>query len=200
MVLLGVLLTALTACGREKVASAEDTASAAASEKRTDGKRKRKPKKDLGEASMLLGDLEWEASSAKASLNKEYAIHSITARRSEYSDGKSKSQALTLRVMEFNGPGSYRADTGGSHFIAVGVGTKAAEEAKTDEQTTALATDTLTKAKRMILGNAEVIVESVSEKEVIGTFSWQPPPKYDYPPITNGKFRAIIKRKKKKAN
>jgi hypothetical protein len=54
----------------------------------------------------------------------------------------------------------------------------------------------LSQADYLMLSNAKITIESATETEIVGSFSWTPPSTTEAPAITDGKFRAIIEPKK----
>jgi len=156
-------------------------------------RRTRTPPRDRGDASMTLGTVAWEASGATARLANGRLT--ISASRSLQASGVSSRQSLILNIQDYEGPGDYVASPFGSMFVVVGIDTAAVAAAEGDDDaTTHAAIDTLSKAKRMPLLGATITITAASDTEISGTFSRPSPPGVDQPGISNGRFRAVIRR------
>jgi len=143
----------------------------------------RRAKKDRGEASMRLGDVDWQGTSAQARLNKTTLV--IKGRRTDWPSRTSAvSQSIDLYLRDYKGPGRYEASIG-SAFLVVGVDAGGATDSKMD----AALVETLTKAKHLQIAGAEVVIESASDTEIVGTFSFDGGPTT----ISEGRFRALVK-------
>jgi len=134
---------------------------------------------------MLLGDADWQGTSSRASF-KGTTLKVEAARM----DGPLRSkvrQSLTLYLPEFDGPGTYTAKRG-SAFLVVGID---AGGESTPEMDAALV-EALTKAKHLQLEGAEVVVESASDTQVVGSFSFDD----GRMQVEDGQFRAVFRKKK----
>jgi hypothetical protein len=157
-------------------------------------KKEKKAKKDRGDASMSIGGKAWTAESAKAKLAGSKLT--IRASRMDMAEGKVSRQELHLQIDDYKGAGDYETGISGSRFVGVGLDTEAAKAAGNDDaKTTKVATDALTAAKHMLLMKAKVHIETAGDAEIVGTFSWTPPPGMNDPEISEGKFRAILDEK-----
>lgn len=99
-------------------------------------------------------------------------------------------QAANFVITDFDGPGAHTLGMM-STFSVVGINTGAAEESDFNQQLASV----LSKASMVRLQNAEVVIDSVSDKKITGLFS---PGELrtmggGTPSITEGKFRAIVK-------
>lgn len=177
-----------SSAGGEAQGEAAETASAA------DKSKSKRQKKDRGEASMKLGETEWQAESARPRL-KDGKL-SISASQTDMSDGKIKRQELQLTIKDFKGPGEYTLQMTDAMFIGVGMDMDKAKAAAADgeEATKKAAADMLGGSEMLMMPGAVVTIESANDKEVTGTFSWTPPPHdKNKPTITDGKFRAVYR-------
>lgn len=178
---------------------AQAAAEAEAEQPKDAGKQKR-AKRDRGEMSMMLGDVKWEATSARARLKDKKL--KITGSRMDGSVQTSMvRQALDLQIADFNGPGSYEVPRGHqgmmSNFSVVGLDTKSITEADSkpagEQQDKAMSKElmkSLADAKLVHLGGAKVEITAASDSEISGTFSFDDG-KHQF---TDGKFRAVIKK------
>ncbi|MGE4222313.1 MAG: hypothetical protein AB7I23_03165 [Vicinamibacterales bacterium] len=156
-------------------------------------RRTRTPPRDRGDASMTLGTVAWEASGATARLANGRLT--ISANRSLQADGVRSRQSLILNIQDYTGPGDYVASPFGSMFVAVGIDTAALAAAEGDDDaTTQAAMDTLSKARQMPLMGATITITAASDTEISGTFARPSPPGVDQPAISNGRFRAVMRR------
>lgn len=164
-------------------ASPEDTTGSQAAQEST-SKQERK-KKDRGDASMLLGDVQWQATSARAKMKNTTLI--ISASRM---DGSVHStmvrQSIDMYIPDFSGPGTYEAAQG-SMFLVVGLDASATENAEMDKAVV----DALMKSKRKYMHGAKVVIQSASDTEIVGSFSLE----VGAPKVTKGSFRALLKKK-----
>lgn len=69
----------------------------------------------------------------------------------------------------------------------------ATEAAESEEKAAGIFKDALTQTERHMLDGAEVVITSVDEDEVEGTFQFTPRASSSDPELTSGEFRAIIK-------
>ena len=148
------------------------------------------PPKDKGEATMKLGDTVWAASRASASFKKDRL--KIRASRSETVDGKRVRQALTLSISDFAGPGTYELKGNNSSFTAVGLDLEQLDD-DSDAAAKKMILGALSKSTVFLLKGTTVTITSEKDNEVKGTFSW--PGRLGQPPITEGIFRAVIKKR-----
>jgi len=132
---------------------------------------------------MMLGDVEWKGTSARAKRKKRTLI--VTGARMDGPLRSKVRQSVDLYLPEFNGPGTYTAKVG-SMFLVVGI--KA--DAETDSEMDAAMAEALTKARHLQLEGAEVIVESDDGTQVVGRFSFAG----RTTAISDGRFRAILKK------
>lgn len=146
-------------------------------------------KKDRGEAAMTIGGAAWQGSNASAQIDGEKLT--IKASHTDVAGGTASRQELHLLVTDYRGAGDYQTALTGSRFLAVGFDTKKAEGG--DQAATDALTSALQGATHMTLAGAKVTVASADGAEVVGTFSWQPPPGSKQPAITDGTFRAKVK-------
>jgi hypothetical protein len=150
----------------------------------------RKPVKDRGDASMNLGGYAWTGTLASARIKGgTLAIH---ASRSDYKNGVSSRQEIQLEIDGFKGPGSYTVSMTGSRFIAVGFDTKGMQSAS-DDEAEKRAIDALRNARHLSLVGATVTIDAVTDDTITGTFEWKNNTG-NQPAITDGKFRALIKK------
>ena len=106
-------------------------------------------------------------------------------------------QQITLVIDEFNGPGDYKTDVRSSNFVGVGLDTEKAKEAKdSDAKQTKVITDSIKKSNVILLSYAKVKVTAATYDAIDGTFEWTAPPHSKDPSLTDGKFHAVIRKKK----
>jgi hypothetical protein len=154
-----------------------------------------KVKKDYGDASMMLGDTKWDDASANARFKDDGKTLKLSISKSQSVDGIYKRDSMNLTIKDYKGPGTYKIESPAlAMFIGVGIDTKKASEAKTDDEVKKQATSILTGAKTMLLMGIEISVTKADDKEIHGTFKWEVGPKIGKPAITDGKFRAIVKK------
>lgn len=155
---------------------------------------KTKPKKDRGDASVTLDGAAWTAENASARILDGKLKLDLS--RLDRVDGKMSRDAFSIIVPGYQGPGDYTTGPG-SMFVGVGFDIaemKAAEgeDGKADDAKVEKATvDAIKGAKTMMLQGMKVHVESDDNDQIVGTFE-----KPDgTPPLTDGKFRAIVKKR-----
>jgi hypothetical protein len=152
-------------------------------------KREARKTKDRGDASVKLGDVEWQAERAKAKLRN--GTLTIEASRMDIKDSRASRQQITLVLPDYKGPGSYKVRTVGSAFLGVGVDTDAIRAADTDDKQVAEATKAVKGASMIPLLQAEAKVESDDGTQIVGSFS-QPALGKRYPALQDGRFRALL--------
>lgn len=155
---------------------------------------KTKPKKDRGDASVTLDGIAWTAENASARVLDGKLKLDLS--RLDRVDGKMSRDAFSVIVPGYQGPGDYTTGPG-SMFVGVGFDIaemKAAEgeDGKVDDaKVEKAAVDAIKGAKTMMLQGMKVHVESDENDQIVGTFE-----KPDgTPPLTDGKFRAIVKKR-----
>jgi len=156
-----------------------------------DSKRQDRAEKDRGSASMMIGDQQWSATSARAKLKAEKL--SISASRMDRRDGEMSRQELKLVVDDFRGVGSYEAMDGGSMFVGVSLDVEKASADQTDEDTARTAAEMLGGSDLLMLGGAQVEITAADDQHIEGTFTWTPSQRLNRPAIRAGEFRAVIK-------
>lgn len=156
-------------------------------------KRNRRGKRDRGEGSMKLGDTDWVATRANARVKGSTV--KIKLVRSERDGDVSRRESVDLQLENFDGPGTYTVNRAGSRFIGVGLDVKKATEG--DKAVEKEATRAIQDAKTMLLMGAKVEITSANDEEIVGTFEWKLPGG-EGPHITEGKFRAPIRKRRKK--
>lgn len=175
----------IAACGNDSTGAANgEPASGRPSANATE-----RQKKDRGDLSMLLDGAEWTATSASARLGN--GTLKISASRIDGSPSTSMvRQAVDLDIANFDGPGTYTLGMS-SFFSVVGFETGAVEQSDVNQQLA----EVLSKASMVRLQGSQVVIDSVSEKEVTGHFSPGEVPTMggDTVTITEGKFRAVVK-------
>ena len=202
--LLALLLSLAVGCddkgstaGTDEAKGSDVPAAKAGDSKKADEPRKKREKKDPGEASMKLGGVEWTAERAKARVKGNKVT--IKASRMDNVDGKISRQELHLQIDEAKGPGDYVTGFSGSRFIGVGFDTEKMKKATEEGKETAAAVGALKGASHMMLSAAKVHIDSMNEHEIVGTFSWAPPKGMaNAKAITDGKFRAVVRKPRKK--
>ena len=169
------------------VAASVDAPEAAA----TPGDTAKKPRKDRGDASMTVAGVAWTGEAAKATLKGSRLT--IKANRTDMTEGAVTRQELHLVISDYKGPGDYETGIADSRFLGVGLDVATAKAAASDDaKTTKVAADSLSAAKHVLLSKAKVHIDSASEAEIVGTFSWTPSMGMQGPEITGGKFRALV--------
>lgn len=184
LVLLALVLTA--ASGNDNACAANQDPKPSKAPASTEAQRE---KKDRGDLSMLLDGAEWAAKSASARLRE--GTLKISASRIDGSPSTSMvRQAIDLDIADFDGPGTYTLGMS-SMFSVVGFEAGAAEQSDMNQQLA----DVLSKASMVRLQNAEVVIDSVGDKEISGHFAPGELRSMSGEPIsiTEGKFRAIVK-------
>jgi hypothetical protein len=154
-------------------------------------KLEKRAKKDRGQASVKIGDRLWDSKSANAKVGKSGDTLHIDISRSDFKGKKASREQFKLVLRDYKGPGTYQASSG-SVFLGVGLDQDELEAATTDEKATDVVTKAVTKSKMIMLLKTTVVVESADDKQVVGTFSQ--PAIAKYPAITDGTFRAILKK------
>jgi hypothetical protein len=157
--------------------------------------------KDRGEGSAKFGDVAWVGESASAKLKDGKLRLSIS--KMDMTDKGISRDAFTLVIDDYAGPGDYTTKGYSSNFTGVGFDTERAKaavdaEGKVDDaKVTAQAIDTIQKAQVILMSGTEIHIESATDDEFVGTFSWKPNGGMaNKPPITDGKFRAVVRKKK----
>lgn len=151
-----------------------------------------KATKDRGEASMIKGDVAWEATSARAKFKdgRNGKILTISAGKSTSVSGKYSREQIQIVIQPYKGPGDYEASALGSTFVGVGINVDAVKDAKTDDQVKKETTKAITGAKTMMLAGMSVKITADDGKQVTGTFSHEPKRGAT---LKDGKFRAIVR-------
>lgn len=198
-VLVLALVLALGGCGKDEAAGARASASAQEAPPTGHSKpgqeatgtalgRQKRERKDRGDGSMMLGEMEWLATSARA--RRKDDVLTISMSRMDGSVGeKMVRHSLELHLRDFQGPGDYTIGMVGgvpSLYIVVGFEVPASESKKDAKEAAMLA---FNQSKTVMLRGARVSITSVSDTEVVGTFEH----KAGKLPISNGKFRAVVK-------
>jgi hypothetical protein len=193
---LALLLTCLlaSACGGESTdgSSEEAPGDAKASGKAARELRSKRVKKDRGDASMVFEGTAWAADAAKASFRGDRLT--IRASRMGRVEDVMVREELHLAIGEFKGPGAYTSTMSGSRFMRVGINTKSAAAAGSDDaEVSKEVTKALTGAKHQMLMGAKITITKVADGQVSGTFSWTSPTGSGQM-ITDGTFRALIRK------
>lgn len=149
-------------------------------------------RKDRGSASASIGGEPWAASRASARATGDQ-LH-ISASKTEMVDGKTQSEQLTLVLPGFDGPGDYVTGSLASTFVGVAIDTRRAKEAKSDAEVARKAMGAIAGSRMLMLSNAKVAISSVTDETIEGTFEWTPPEGSGDPAITDGKFRALVRK------
>lgn len=157
-------------------------------------KKDEKAKKDRGDASVKMGDVEWTAEIASARIAEGKLKLDLS--RMDRADGRTSRDSFTLIVPEYEGPGDYMTQMG-SMFVGVGfdhaaLGAAEGKEGKADDaKVEKAAVDAIKQAKTLMLYNTKIHIESDADDQIVGTFE-----KADgKPPLTDGKFRALVKKR-----
>jgi hypothetical protein len=153
-----------------------------------DAPRVRRRDRDRGELSMMLGGVEWKATSARAKVQDGLLVISGSRMDGDRTTSVVR-QSVELQIEEYAGPGRYQASANPlrpSLFVVVGLKADAESDAEMD----AALVDTLSKATHVRLAGAEVTIESASDTEIVGTFSHESVE----PSIAQGRFRAVIRK------
>ena len=184
---------ALCGCGKDESSTGEKgTAATEAPESGEKAPRKKREKKDRGEGSMMLGEIEWLASSARAKFKEDTLKISMSRMDGSVKD-KMVRHSLDFHIRDFKGPGEYTiAMHGGMPSLYIVVGFSAPDN-DSEEDATKAAMQAFNESKTVMLGGATVTVSSVTDTEVVGPFAH----KAAKVPMTQGKFRAVIKKPKK---
>ena len=160
-----------------------------------------KKDKDRGEATAMIGEMEFVAESASAKLKDGKLKLSFS--RIDTVDGKMNRQAFSLIIDDYKGPGEYTTQNMMSNYSGVGFDVERAkkavdEDGKTDDaKVQAQVMDTMKKSQVILLRGAKINVTSATEDEYVGTFSWDGTGHPGKPKVTDGKFRARVRKKKK---
>ena len=105
----------------------------------------KRTKKDRGDASMQLGDVEWKGTSARARVKEKTGTLIVSASRT---DGSSQTgrvrQSIELYLSGYDGPGSYAAAIG-SMFLVAGLN----PDAQTGSQMNAAVVRALSQAEHL---------------------------------------------------
>jgi hypothetical protein len=175
------------AAGAQEAPTAGDTQTDKQTAGAASGRTKRE-KKDRGDGSMMLGEMEWLATSARARRKDE--VLTISMSRMDGSVGeKMVRHSLELHIRDFKGPGDYTIGmVGGVPSLYIVVGFEA-PKSESEEDAKAAAIQAFNQSKTIMLRGAKVTIASASDTEVVGTFEYNT----GKLPITNGKFRAIVK-------
>lgn len=174
--------------GDKASTNAEATAGDSEPKKKATEGRKKRVKKDRGEGSMMLGEIEWLSTSARAKLKDDKLKISMSRMDGRVGE-KMVRHSLTLHVPDFKGPGDYTIPSFGgipSLYVVVGFDVS---DTKSEDEGQAAAMKALSESKTVMLAGAKVTITSVTATEVIGTFEH----KTAKVSMTDGKFRAIIK-------
>lgn len=191
ILVVGILSLALTAGCDESGSKAEESAKGAVTEPSDDSaakKRKKRIKKDRGQAAAKIGERDWEGERASAKVVSGKLRIDIS--RMDMNDGKVSREQFIMILPDYKGPGTYTT-SGGSMFVGVGFDTGEVKAATTDDKVGEVATKAMTGAKTIMLMKTTVVVETADDKQIVGTFSQ--PAIARYPEISNGSFRAIVK-------
>lgn len=133
----------------------------------------------------------WVGESAKARLRSGRLAIDLT--RSDTAGNITTRGQVKLSISKFEGPGTYPAGPT-SMFVTVAIdrasltSTSGSEDAVTDTLK-----DALGGTKMQMLSQAEVIITSIDDAQVEGTFECTPGPGSPDPAITAGEFRALLK-------
>ncbi len=152
---------------------------------------------------MMVAGKPWTTERASASIreNDKGTKLRISASISTHDGPNIHRQQLTLTLDDYDGPGTYTTRMIDSHFTGVGVNTddvKEAEDAKdSDAKTSKVAMDAIKGGKVTLMPNAKVEVTTVSDDFIDGTFEWKANGGHLGPTMTEGKFHAKIRKKKK---
>ena len=153
----------------------------------------------LYQRSILWPDREWEMSLVKDSVDPDHPNFNAVSSRSKTVDGKRHRDSLTLVIKDFDGPGTYELTGMNSNFTSVGLnlgGLEGGDEGASDAAAEQLLRDALSGSKVLLLQGAQVEIRSVDAKQVEGRFSWKDPTGRSS--LTDGVFRAIVKKPRKK--
>jgi hypothetical protein len=188
--LLALLALCIASCGEDENNENPTGSATAGQAEPTETRRKKREKKDRGEAAMTIGGVKWQAERAKVDRKDDKLI--IRSSHTDIDGKKVSRQELQLVVDGFSGPGDYTTRLGGSRFIGVGLDAGKVEGAGDgDEAAREVATEALAGAEHLMLSNAKVTIDQATDDQVTGTFSWEPPAGTGQPAITGGSFRAL---------
>lgn len=190
---LALLLTCLLASGCGNESSNDPSQDGPGGAKASQEPRAKRAKKDRGDASMVFDGTAWSAESAKATARGDSLT--IRASRMDKVEDVMVREELHFAIREFTGPGDYTSAMSGSRFLRVGINTKSAAAAGSDDAAVGKEiTKALQGSKHQMLMGAKITITKVSNSEVSGTFSWTSPTGSGKT-ITDGNFRALLRRK-----
>lgn len=142
---------------------------------------------------MQLGGEPWVGDSAKARIKDTLLSLNFVSRNT--AGTHSTRDQVKLSILDFEGPGIYTV-TPGSMFVAVTINrAELLDSENTEAKTAGVLKGALGGSATYMLDGGQVVVTSVTKSEVEGTFQWTPRTgsPSSYRPLTDGKFRAIVK-------